>query len=606
MVDDLQATLAEQAAQKSAAAPPTTFAAPPADTGTRMSVDQFADTVKAKYPAYADVDNKTLVEKVLAKYPVYASKVNMDETAAAPTSPLAAPLPKRTIDHIEGGGVLGGIANAGISTVNAAANLGAGFGSNIGKSIFNIAELPFKATAKAMDFVAPGAKDENPLRPIIGGLESVKKGIYETPFEEKNQTLAGQAGNLAGEAAQFAAPASKINAASKVVGGVLENTPWIVKKLAQAGVESTGYGATQYAKSGGDAKSAGDVALTAGPLSFLGHVGMATFAKVVPQTVKENLAGFLGYTGKQNLKALVDDKKVIDSTKAMTTMLSEAKEKAIQVLDESGTAKKWDPNNTTLHEFAQAFRATKDKLYSAYDSAAKAAGDAGARFTQKDIGPIIDKLDGFIKNRSAPFANKASELKGDITKIFLENTPTGMKPIEPVAIQNFLQDLNHFVQSEPKTPAAKVVAETADMLREALDNKISSATGEKYKTLKLAYSQLKTMEPDLVKQLARMKNKQGLGLVDIVDGLSAIDLIQGVATANPNMVIRGAAIGAVKAYKKFSKNPEYALLRALRILNKGDESAGAALTPTASPMAAGPFTEATAPSHVVDLRKMVK
>ena len=58
-----------------------------------LSVDEFAGKVKAKYPEYKDVDNRTLSEKIVAKYPEYKDKVDL----SAPTQPTAirdrAPLP---------------------------------------------------------------------------------------------------------------------------------------------------------------------------------------------------------------------------------------------------------------------------------------------------------------------------------------------------------------------------------------------------------------------------------------------------------------------------------------------------------------------------------
>ena len=44
-------------------------------TGTKkLSVDEFAESIKQKYPEYADRDNKTLAEAMLKKYPQYNDK----------------------------------------------------------------------------------------------------------------------------------------------------------------------------------------------------------------------------------------------------------------------------------------------------------------------------------------------------------------------------------------------------------------------------------------------------------------------------------------------------------------------------------------------------
>lgn len=44
-----------------------------------MDYNQFAETIKQKYPQYKDVDNLTLSQKMVEKYPQYASKVTFDK-----------------------------------------------------------------------------------------------------------------------------------------------------------------------------------------------------------------------------------------------------------------------------------------------------------------------------------------------------------------------------------------------------------------------------------------------------------------------------------------------------------------------------------------------
>jgi hypothetical protein len=43
----------------------------------KLTVDQFAEKIKAKYPAYEDRDNSLLVEKFLAKHPIYSDRVDL-------------------------------------------------------------------------------------------------------------------------------------------------------------------------------------------------------------------------------------------------------------------------------------------------------------------------------------------------------------------------------------------------------------------------------------------------------------------------------------------------------------------------------------------------
>ena len=48
-----------------------------------MNPNEFAETIKAKYPQYKDVDNLTLATKMVEKYPAYSSKVNFNQRVSA-------------------------------------------------------------------------------------------------------------------------------------------------------------------------------------------------------------------------------------------------------------------------------------------------------------------------------------------------------------------------------------------------------------------------------------------------------------------------------------------------------------------------------------------
>src|ERR1700760_3988228 len=45
---------------------------------SKLSVDDFAKQIKAKYPDYAPMDNKELVDKITTKYPEYKERINFD------------------------------------------------------------------------------------------------------------------------------------------------------------------------------------------------------------------------------------------------------------------------------------------------------------------------------------------------------------------------------------------------------------------------------------------------------------------------------------------------------------------------------------------------
>lgn len=52
---------------------------PPSMTSAKMSLAQFGQVIKARYPVYEAQDDEELAKKVLEKYPVYAEKIAMPE-----------------------------------------------------------------------------------------------------------------------------------------------------------------------------------------------------------------------------------------------------------------------------------------------------------------------------------------------------------------------------------------------------------------------------------------------------------------------------------------------------------------------------------------------
>lgn len=67
-------------------APSTTLPKQLPETGAKQSLSQFGDTIKAKYPQYANVDSAELWKKMLEKYPQYADKVEVQDKSALATA----------------------------------------------------------------------------------------------------------------------------------------------------------------------------------------------------------------------------------------------------------------------------------------------------------------------------------------------------------------------------------------------------------------------------------------------------------------------------------------------------------------------------------------
>jgi hypothetical protein len=551
----------------------------PPTTQQKLTPDQFAEKIKAQYPAYANIDNSTLTQKMLAKYPQYADKVDMGGTAGAPT--------QGAITGPEGGGFFSSIGK-GIT------DFGVGVGTSIGKGLFGIAETAAKGVGLVAGLTG-GEAGKKQWADIAGGIKGASQALYDQPqFQKANASLPGMAGNVVGTVAQFAAPGGAITKAQGVVGALTEASPWIVRKLSQAGVESIGSGATQLGVSGGDTKSAQDVALGAGLLSFASHAASDIYRKVIPQTVKDNVAGMFGYTGKQLGSELASGKKVKDGVMTLTNIVDMNAKKPFEVVDEFGAKKPYNPVGASASETLQAYYQMMQRAYTNYTEIATKAGDAGATLGQKDFTSILAKLKEYADPKRGPeFNNKANALIRQIEAFGKRNPVDGkvyFKNISPAAIQQLVQDANKAVAPGSDAATAEVAQTTSKALREIMDSKIESATGAQYQEARNVYSQGKAIENEMVAMVKKSLKQEGLP-GSFIDGLATIDMVQGLLTGNPALAVRGFAIGGVKATFKALRDPLIKMNRALQYLAEGDK----AQTPTAERLLGKTPTRAGAP-----------
>ncbi len=536
----------------------------------KMTSDQFAEQIKAKYPAYANVDNTTLTQKMLAKYPVYADKVQP-----------ASSYDSTDIPYVNGAGVPGSILNAGIGVANTAKNIGVGVGTTIGEAALGVPQAlssVISAGANAVGAPSVGAAFQGEAD-MFGNL---KKEMYQDPFAKDNSTFAGKVGQVGGTAAIFAAPTGAITKAQDVLGAGADALnlggkvmPWIAQKIAQIAPEAIGTGVTQYGTSGGDTNSALDAAAGAGALSTISHVGMDAFNSLVPQTVKDNVAGFLRYTGKTGLKDVGTAKKINDATSAFTTMIRQAPE--IKVTDINGVTKPWNPLKTSIAELPQVLYQAKNNLYKAYTSMATKAGDEGAMFGQKEFLGLKKSLEKFMgAGYTAQESAQAQKWIQAIDRYATKNPVDGsmyFKNTTPDNVQSLLETVNKHADPRVQDTATAVVAnDLGTTLRDALDKKIESAAGPGYQQMRTAYSQLKSVEKDIIERAKPALRQTGSLPSDFIDGLASIDILQGLLTGNPGLAVRGGSIATVKAFVKFLRSPDVKMQRALKFLMNGDKA----------------------------------
>lgn len=95
---------------------------------------------------------------------------------------------------------------------NALSNVGVGIGSALGKGAISTAQLPFNIGT----FVGKKTgMNTRGTEAIVGGLEKVKQGIYQKPFEAQLATGSGKTGNVVGNVIPYFAGAGAVNSATK-------------------------------------------------------------------------------------------------------------------------------------------------------------------------------------------------------------------------------------------------------------------------------------------------------------------------------------------------------------------------------------------------------
>lgn len=470
------------------------------------------------------------------------------------------------------------------------------------------------AVSKVMKFtrnVSTGAAKDVARLPIdiattIGGVLGLKPSNTKgSKFLQKAQSdylqpknTGESVGGIVSQGAQLLTGTEEVKAGQEALKGAAEGTgllsklrsggaagkaaAYLTEKSAQAIPEAAQFGGYTYARTG-DAKEAKNAAIGAGVFTGLTHVGSDAFTSFIPQGVKDNVSKVLGFTGKMGLKDAVAGQKVDKAVSAFETISKLAP--SIKVVDENGIPKVFDPTKATFHEMPQALYQAKNMIYDAYSKLASEAGDEGANFGQKEFTQIKKALSEYEGKGFTPaFSNKAKQISEAIDRFGKVNPKDGQvyfKNVPPGEVQKLIENINLDVNPLSDKAGSQVANDASSKIRGILDGKIETALEGKdnpgYQKLRTAYSQLKSIEPDIVNQYKKVMRKAGVGS-DLLNGLSVVDSLQGIVTGNPVEAARGAIIGAVKKAYEYFRDPEVNLRRAFSSL-KGEEDVAAGKAP---------------------------
>lgn len=452
---------------------------------------------------------------------------------------------------------------------NPLSNFGIGLGSEIGKAGIGLGQAFLKGSNIIGNVM--GAK-QNQYDPIIKSMESIKKGVYEKPFEKQLDSFSGKAGEFFGMAAPFVATTGAVTSSQNIMRALLENPIATTRGIPAAGKLISGglklgskvlpetaiSGATEYARTGGDYGSAKMAGLfaggTVGALALGGKAAQKTFWPVLQDSVTKAL-GLQGRTTAGKVLGKIDDKVA-----------------GMAVLKKYAPEVGFDTKNANYESTIKAYNSIKESIFNKYDQIAQKAGQK----TTLNLESVADGLSQIVTGkRTSAYKDAARSYLQDLVDNFAIINPATKeitwKPTDPKVMQDFLADLYKdaatTIAGRSDKAYGEIAASTARNIKGLLDDAISKAEGPEYGALRSEYSALKSIEEDLVRKFQQEARKIGGGLGDYVDIFSSGDVIAGILTANPQLVAAGVTRNAMTRVFQALKQPDRYLRRSFKLID---------------------------------------
>lgn len=402
-----------------------------------MNPNEFAETIKAKYPQYKDVDNLTLATKMVEKYPTYASKVNFNQQVT-PESVIEKLSSKYKI-------VSGTLESLSTGAVKGALGTVTGAGTLVSKALSN---LPGKTGEFFQGGVKEGKRLQEGLLKAEGTAEQIGKGIEQI--------------------AEFFIPASKINAVEKILAGktslqtISKLTPIIGVKAANIISRAASLGTKMAIRA---TEGGGIIALQTGgeKRATLVGAGVGTafppagaLAKPILKYGGEFLAGFgkrlAGMAASGRGTSVIDE--IVKDPKSALEGLSG---KSLDVLTKDAKALKEAAVNMKI-EAGKEYNRVLNNLQTIYENEGKSF----------DKGTEINKITDLLQDKfGITKAGKVAELTGEAVEdagALDFNVTRFQKPNEQNTIKNALKFVKSF--REPLDPKRmEGIASTIDKMK---------------------------------------------------------------------------------------------------------------------------------------------
>jgi hypothetical protein len=235
-------------------------------------------------------------------------------------------------------------------------------------------------------------------------------------------------------------------------------------------------------------------------------------------------------------------------------------------------------NPKSLQQLTDAVEQTKKSVFNEYDALAQKAGEAGIGVK---LQPIADELDTVISSKSLGITSPETIKYAQSLKDRLMSAEKLDATTAQDVIQNYNKSLEAFYRNPSYETAsrASVDALIANKMRVALDEGITGLTGTQYQKLKSTYGALKSIEKDVIKAALRDARKNTKGLIDFTDVFSGGQVVSGILNLNVGQLASGLAQKSIAEYIKFLNNPNRAIEKMFKAVEKSVQSASKAPTP---------------------------
>jgi hypothetical protein len=483
----------------------------------KLTTDQFAETIKVKYPEYAKVDNTTLAQKMIAKYPEYAAKIESAPSLPQQAATAVTNYGKGVLDNVKAGAqrVVEGVKEA---TPN---GHGTGLVEGVGKILGGAAQA---VTAPITSLAAPV------MKPVSTAINAAGNKLADTPLL---QAFGRDTVSL---------PANVPTAPERVAStiGDYANAAGTIAGFAGAPAAKTSVQATLP-----KVKNAIDT--IAKPLEASPQAAENAIFKSYQKAVKPSIVG------KNTLAAT--NKYKADTVQAVKTIVENKPN--LKFTTEDGAIETGRTPRSRA-ELAQAVDQTKKSIYAQYDALAQQAGEAGVTV---DGASLTGELSNVVSNKALQLSHpEAVSYAQSMIDRYQKAGPLDTKTTQSI-IENYNAELQSFYRNPSYNQASRVAIDAAIVrtAREQLDAVISQAKGPGYQQLRSQYAALKAVESDVVKSANRAARLNGKGLADYTDIFSGGDIATGIIALEPSLFAKGVAQYGIKEIYKKLNDPDRAI-----------------------------------------------